>query len=263
MKIFVFLCFALGVVACEVSELQCIESYLEEITIKLTEDAIICDNKIRNYTSEFNKDFALFLDPSINRTCAVVVFKEYRIADYYLKGLANHLRGFIDEKAFKQSLFETKKDLSGVQGICMSDDQLKLLYKNIKVELKSRTKSDFHSTLCMQKYFVDNKIIDPTEFSIDTRSKYAANCNEVIKSLEANQLDGFGRELIFGLSGDAVWQCVKEKSANEKWNAKMEAFNFIATLDVSEEKREEVQSKHFEFVRLKSRAPFDCIQKFL
>lgn len=263
MKILFFLFFAVSAAMCELSELQCIENYLQRFEIRSTEDAIICDNKIRNYTTEFTKDFTLFLDPAINRTCAVNVVKQYRIADFYLKGLTNHLRGLIDAKAFKESVFETKKDLSGVQGICMSNDQFKSFFNSVKGELKSRTKSDLQTSLCMQKYFVDSKIIDPTEFKIDARYKYAANCGEIVKSLEENLLDNFGRELIFGMSGDEVWKCVKQKSADEKWNARMEAFNFIATLDISDEKRDEIQLKHFEFIRLKSRAPFDCIQKKL
>jgi hypothetical protein len=263
MKIFVFLCFAVGVVICEVSELECIESYLQKTTIDSFEDAIICDNKIRNYTTEFNKDFTLFLDPTINRTCAIVVLRDYKIADFYLKGLANHLNGFIDAKAFRENLFETKQDLSGLQGICMSDNQFKVFFKIVKDELRSRTKTDLHSNLCMQKYFVDHKIIDPAEFKIDDRSKYAANCDEIVKSLEENPFIDFGRELIFGLPGTEVSKCVKRKSSDEKWKARMEAFNYISTLDLSEAKREEVQVNHFEFIRLKSRAPFDCIQKYL
>ena len=262
MKILVFLSVVVCGVLCE-SDSDCIERYIQKIQTKSQEDAVICENKVRNYTAEFKTSFSTFLDPTIDRDCAIGVFDQYKIADVYLKGLAKQLRGLIDEKDFKESVFATQKDLSGVQGICMNDDQFRFFFENIKSELKSRTKNDLHSSLCMQKYFVEKEIINPTEFDIDSRSKYAANCGEIINSLQESNLDGFGLDLIFGMPGDEVWSCLKERSKSELWTARIEAFNYLSNLEISDAEREEIQKKYFDFIRLKSRAPFECIQKHL
>lgn len=89
MKLTSFLIFALfGGVFGEVSDLRCIESYLEKIEITLPEDSVICQNLIRNYTAKFETEFWKFLDPAIDRVCAKDVFDKYRVTDLYLKGLS-------------------------------------------------------------------------------------------------------------------------------------------------------------------------------
>ena len=261
MKILIFL--SVVVIALGESDLECVERYIQKIQIKSSEDSIICENKIRNYTAEFKTSFTSFLDPAIDRDCVIGVFDQYKIADVYLKGLAKQFRGLIEGKDFKDSVFATQKDLSGVQSVCMTDEQFRLFFDNIKSELKSRTKNNLHSSLCMQKYFVEKKIVSPTAFDIDSRSVYAANCGEIINSLEESKLDGFGLDLIFGMPGEKVWSCLEEKSKRELWNARIEGFNYVSNLEISDAERVGVEKKYFDFIRLKSRAPFECIQKHL
>lgn len=156
------------------------------------------------------------------------------------------------------------KDLSGVQGICMYDSQFRYFFDNIKNEILEKKRSD-HAKLCMERVFVEKKLINPKYFKVDTRSKYVRNCGQVRKSLEETKLEGFeGLDKIFGMASEEVWECVKRRSLGEMWNTRIEAFNYMMSHEgVSQDERDELQRKYFEFIRLKSRAPYECIERHL
>jgi hypothetical protein len=173
--------FLIGVVFCEVNRLECIESYFAKTIDNSTEDGKICEQIIQNHTDKFKVSKEQILNDGriYEKTCALNLQEDYKLSDFCLKGMAQHLRNEIDETHFERNckmIFEISESYRSE--FCESEEKLKRLVERLITDAKE--KSEDHDSLCLKKHLIDTQIIDPTEFNFDATTINVTDCQEII-----------------------------------------------------------------------------------
>lgn len=264
LKVLILFFVVINFVVCDVSDLECIESFVERRFFNSDDDAKVCNNKLRNFTAEFTKNFMKNVEAAIDQKCFMEMFKKYNFANLYLKGFTHHLRTKSDAKEFQENLEDTNINLSSLKMLCLGDQKMsEILEKNYNIIRNQMYK--YSVDKCKRKYFFDHKLINPAKYNIDPSAgmlQYIVNCEETIKKLNENPIDSFSSkpEFIYGLVAHEVWKCLKKKARDEKWSLQKEVFEHIATFDLTNKQREDLRSEHIEFIMSKGKVPFECLQ---
>lgn len=268
MRILVFLCFAVCSGLCEFSNRECIKSYLDDARLTSVEDGAKCYRIFNKYKTDFTNDIMARLKAEDDQVCILKTFDAYNITELYLKGLSQHLHNVnANQTAYNQDVSESKDAfLNAAKVLCTADNKYSddfNEYFTTSQRQKNNSETS-HVELCTKKYFIDKKIIDPTEYNIDTSTLHPINCAATFKDLEENfsiEDEDEKANTFFGLSAVKAQNCATERFAQEKVFQNLFAFQILVNLELSEEKISHLRSTYIKWMTSSVRFLLECVKE--
>ena len=258
MKLLIIFCFVISSAFAELNKLQCIEHYFAKTVQSLERsEQIACKSKFKNLKNKFSD---LFLDSDLedDKTCALFMQENYKLADLYLKGVLSHLINQTEEVKFKEIVKDSIGFIQHEQFLaCETDDRLQKSFESRYRMFggKPLTKNQE----CLKKFFMETGIIDPVEFNIEFNlsTVEVSDCLEVLNGLTYNEISYYEIESLFGLSLDNANACMKENSKDV--TLRLKSFQIISTFELTEEKLEEVKTRFAKVYDEFMKMVFECM----
>lgn len=203
-----------------------------------------------------------------DQVCILKTFDAYNITELYLKGLSQHLHNVnANQTAYNQDVSESKDAfLNAAKVLCTADNKYSddfNEYFTTSQRQKNNSETS-HVELCTKKYFFDKKIIDPTEYNIDTSTLHPINCAATFKDLEENfsiEDEDEKANTFFGLSAVKAQNCATERFAQEKVFQNLFAFQILVNLELSEEKISHLRSTYIKWMTSSVRFLLECVKE--
>lgn len=265
MKIFiVFVLFAITCVTAESIDKKCLDDHFQNSTAQDSN----CEKVISKYSKEFNETFTLYLkDADINdnydENCAFELVEKYRFADFYLKGVLNHLTHKTNKTKFENDVFYTMRDLAGtLYKSCNEDAGLQRIFDEPTYG-KQQEKRDTPYALCRFKNAINEGIIAPTDYDINITLINSTNCEEFFKDINMNiaDRDNFILGDVFGIPTKMVAECIFDGFVELKWLSKIETYTAISTLKLLDQQRKELYKELIAFNKFLHIKIYECLQK--
>lgn len=271
MKYFVFFFLVIGFVRSEISERECIEARYQNLTLGSNEEAEFCEKIFQNFTTEFSNDIKERLTVKDNLTCILQSFNYYNISSLYLRGLTKHLisnRSHDENDAYEDDVDESINALlKAVKVLCTADriygNDFDTYFNSSRHQNNSMKGS--LSELCIKKYFVDKKIVNPTLYSINPLLINVVNCSEIVLDLERMfeipKDEDFKKNTFFGLSAANAQICTKEKFTEEHVLENVYWLKFVETMVLTQQQIDELRSKYIKLMTSSVKFLLLCIKE--
>lgn len=260
MKIFIFVIFA---VSCAIAfnEPDCIDSYLKRTLSKSNVEATNCNTFINNFTVNFTNDVMARLKAEDDQICILKAVKNYKIIDFFLKGLAEDLRSnFTAEETYGEIIQTYKANyIEACKFLCLSDAKWESLFNYEFSHDKQNAKTENSNVkLCKQKYFIEKKFINPADYGIDVALINATDCNSVVKEIEReHQVNNEFQNDI-----DSVFiksdKCIRHKIADEKIFLKFDSFKVVAHFELTSNQKNTLRMKYSDNKKAMARLLLEC-----
>lgn len=268
MKIFIFALLYFGFARSEISERKCIELRYQNKNRDSREDADFCEKIFQNFSAEFTTDIIDRLTNQDNHTCIMKTFDYYNINALYLRGLIKHLyHNRPENDAYEDDVDESKHALlKAVKVLCSADKKFGNDFdRNFNSSKNQHNSSEnSHSELCIKKYFIDQKIIDPIAYNINPLI-IATSCVQEFADLEESFqiLDDEDARIntFFGLSAVNAQKCTKVKFAEERVLQNIYSLQIVEKLVLTQLQVEELRSKYIRLMTSSVKFLLDCIKE--
>lgn len=271
MKVFVFVCFAINVVVCAVSDKDCFEHYFPENYERVVHagKAVRCSVLIENYAIQFKSDITTRLAPSDDKNCILRVFDDYNITELYLRGLERHvLNDRKNPDAYKSDVEESSDSLiMSAKVLCTADDKYGddfNEYFNASLVQKANSEES-HSENCVTKYLIDSNVIDSTEYNINVSSLNLTDCEEAIKDLQetftVEDDEDEQANTFFGLSAVKAQKCTSQKFTEQKVLQNLYSFQIILNFNLSQSQVDRLRAKYIRWMSSSVRFLLECLKE--
>ena len=268
MKFLIIFGFVIGVVACEITERECVKNFVNHVEVTVNEDAQICENIFKNFTVEFTDDITSRLRPDDDKACILNKFDVYKISTVYLRGLIGHLHnGTATSEDYEDDVDESKHALiNAVKVLCVAHDKYGEKFNTDFYSAKSEDKPDVNTMMCIKKYLFEHNIINPADYNIDTSTVNAAHgCEETHKDLKDTfaMTDDKGDEpnTFFGLSASKALDCASRKFKSEKVFEKLYSFHVIIDFDLNVDQVNKLRDDFIKWNTSSVRFLLECIEE--
>jgi hypothetical protein len=258
MKLLVaFVLIAISCVTCEI-EPECIQKFLNR-------DASMpetCNNEFKKLFKNFMSFFEDKGDSRIHK-CIISNIDDYKLISLYLKGLHNHLENKTDDELYDYEFKKSQKYFLEKLRVLCTDDAAYSLYA--AYYRRSATKKNSHKNLCKQKYLIEQNIINVTDYSIDASVYEVKDCDNIIKEFSTfwNNFKNTKFNVFDIKEGEAINKCIYEKLFPAKVYLYKEAFDIIATFELSEEQRKDLETKFVDWSVKMADLELSCFQTVL
>lgn len=266
MKLLICVFFLISFARSEISERSCVENYYENKNIGVRADADFCQILFQNFTTEFTDDIKDRVKIGNNRKCILDTFNQYNITGLYLRGLIKHLYNNRPENDAYEDDVDESKDvvIRAATVLCTADKKYGNDFdKNFRSF--NNESEDSHSEKCMKKYFIDKKIIDPTQYNIDPPAIDEMSCGTVNenldRSLQIADADDVQKNTFFGLSAMNAQRCTKEKFRDEKVLENIYSLQIIEKLNLSQQQIEMLRLNYIKLMTASVKFLLDCMRE--
>lgn len=239
--------------------------------MKLTSrsDAAACEEILKGFTSEFTSNIMQRLIAQDDQTCILNTFAQYRIHEVYLKGLVSHLfNGKPNNDEYEDDVDESIDALlKAVKVLCVANTKYsKEFDEGYESHKQNNNSNDFDAELCVRKYMFDNKIIDPADYNVSPVVD-VTDCEKIIEGLE----DSFKirddetqkPNTFFGLSATKAQDCTRRKFEEEKILQKIQSFNVIVHLGLTEAQVRQLRVKYVSWMTSSVRFLLECVKEII
>lgn len=260
MRILILLCFIVQFVACEVDEIKCIEDFLASNS----ENSEECLKVSEKLTTELNESIKTRFEEGENQTCVMNVFADNDINRLYLRGFVKHVKNQTEK--YDEDIEESiDAFVNAAKVICTPqtkfDEDFEELFNVPKPEETST------SDRCVQKYFIDEKLVDLADFrNLNFTGLNESDCENVVNELKEN-ISMFeeaeeSANTFFGLSATKAHQCSNEKFKNGRVLEKIFLFQIIGSYgDVNEGRKEDLKLKYIDARTSSVKFLLECIRE--
>lgn len=217
--------------------------------------------------SNFVSDAAAQLKNLDEKDCALKLFEQYKVIDFYLKGLAYHSLGLISVKNFENEAFESTRDtLAAAVAICSADEKYGKAFDEAVNPRKSGDVSlfDDSSQRCIEKYYLDRGILNASDFNVFVSSINATNCEEIYKNLDDSAKLGISvddRLTMYGLSSLKAQECSNQQFIEQKVLLRLTSFEVAIRLSKSQETLRKLRQDYIYWSTANLRFVFTCLAK--
>lgn len=254
------------------SDENCYTKFLQ--TSEFNENDQTCKNIFKNHTDEFRNDILDRLGPNQNTSCLFGVLNEYKIINMYLRGLAQQssMKNLTNAK-YEEEVEESKDTVMiAAKVLCSVDELYKQSFdemfeidENDNDKSESAVRNTTHNELCVQKYMIDNKIIDNEKFTFSTHVKNVTDCQNAHQDIEDLFRDSLAystklSDTFFGLSTVKANECTMEKFKSEKTFSKLYSLKVIMKLELNDEQKELLKKNYVEWTVSSLIFMFECMR---
>lgn len=249
MKVFILLCFSVNLINCENVLAQNIEEELASVAA--------------NLSSEFIKNVKSRLNDEDDEPCVMRVFDEHNIVRLYLRGFNDHMKNRTEkyDEDVEESIdaFVNAAKVICIPKIKLDQDFDELFNETSLPEVSNHDK-------CVQKYFIDEKLIDASDFNLNISGVNTSYCEEIVSEIKEN-ISMFedaeeSTNTFFGLSATKAHECSSQKFKAGRVMERIFLFQIIGSFgEVNDEKKEVLRSKYIETRTSSVRFLLDCIKE--
>lgn len=260
------------------TEIECIVSYLNDAHVLKSADFVNltnnkknenCDSFVNFFMITFNNSITTQLQKDDNKTCIHDLLIQHRIFDFYLKGLVYHTFNLTLVLDFYKEASETTSDiLKAIQSLCTAEERYGKIFDESLIARNENIHDivDSSTQLCVKKYYLENKILDPSEYNIDVSAIHATNCEEIVMELDdvaSHGLDIEKDSTLYGLPSVDVQKCNNRKFVDEKVLLKLASFNVAIRLDLSKEQEKNLKSDYINWMTANVRFLLKCLERLM
>lgn len=207
------------------------------------------------------------MTPEDDPKCILKTFDEYNITELFLKGLEHHLQsGDSNIDAYETDVDEsTQAFLKSAKVLCTADETFREGFGEFfNMTNKQPRAEESNKDRCVQKYFIDNNILVPSEYNIDASSINANNCGQIVKDLEDifNMKDEDEEaNTFYGLSAVKAFKCASDKYAQHKVVQNLYLLQVLVKFDLNQKQTDNLRNNYVKWMTSSVRFLLECIKE--
>lgn len=249
MKVFIWFCFSVNFIHCENNFAQNTEGEYASVAA--------------NLSTEFLKNVKSRLNDEDNESCVMKVFDDHNIIRLYLRGFNDHMKNRTEK--YDEDVEESiDAFVNAAKVICIPREKLNQDFEELFNETSLPEVSNHDK--CVQKYFIDEKLINASDFNLTISGVNTSYCEEIVNEIKEN-ISMFedaeeSTNTFFGLSATKAHECSSLKFKDGRVMERIFLFQIIGSFGVvSNEKKEELRSNYIETRTSSVRFLLDCIKE--
>jgi hypothetical protein len=260
MNFFLLFCFIVHFSHCKLNEIDCIEGFLNANQGISNEE---CEKVVKKLSSEFLEDIRSQLSDEDSTTCILNVFDDYHITRLYFRGLVKHIRNHTEK--YDEDVEESKDALvNAAKVLCTSDSKFDADFERLFNETKPSETNEYER--CVQKYFIDEKIIDEEEFTFNSTGLNQTYCDqaheELSKNFSVEDDEDEKSNTFFGLSAAKAQKCTNQKFTDLKVMQNIFKFQIIASYwSVTDAQKEKLRKSYVAARKSSVLHLFECMKE--